>query len=752
MRNPLFKRIPRILRKDRTKHLGLFVMLTVTILAGTSFNVVLDDVTRSLEVNDEICLVEDGEFEVAAPVSEAMEEYFEENNIILAPNYYFKDENWDGNSTLLVFDDKDMLNNPVLFEGSLPRSDKDIVFDRIALEKHNLGIGDSITLSGEDYVVSGTVAFTDYTSLFKSNSDLVMNTETFGVAMLSSDGFAKLADSDSVVYRYSYRYENRNMTEKELFEADTDIQKKLISNGESALNFITKENNQSISFLPADMGSDGPTMKIFVLILEVIIAFIFVILTNDSIDREAQIIGTLRSLGYKKSEILMHYLLPTFAVTCLAAIVGNVLAYTVMIEPFKNFYYTTYSVPPISAGFSIADFALSTIAPIVIIIAINYLLIRSKLSLNPLKFLRHDLKKGRQKKAVKLPNLKFFSRFRLRIIWENKGNYLLLFLGIFLASFLLLFGIGFKPMFDRYESSLNETLNYDYQYILKAPYETDGGEKLLIYEMNSFNESLDKDIEILFYGIEDNSSFFDIDELPEYENEIVISAQVKGKMGLEVGDSLFFKDAKYDKEYRFYVSGECDHDSSMAVFMKRELLIDLLDKDTDYFNAYVSNRSLDIDEKYILKKITRNDMLGAATQMLSSFETVIDFVKYFSILIYFVMMYILTKIIVEKNALSISFLKVFGYNNKEIGKVYLNASTNTVLLSLILCIPLEVLAVKGVMRACMSMVDSYFRIDIPIRIYLYVVMAGIVTYFAVNGIHVGKIKKIPGCEALKNRD
>lgn len=752
MRNPLMKRILRNIKRDWTKHLGLFVMLTVTILVGTPFNVVLEVVSESVDNNETECRMEDGQFECAAPISAATEEYFAGLDATLATNFYFKDEAWDGDSTLLVFDTKDKLNIPVLFDGRFPVQTDEIVFDRVALRNHGLEIGDTTVIGGRTYKVVGTAAFTDYSSLFKNNTDLMMNTETFGVAMVSHAGFEAIEDSNSVVHRYSYRYDDRGMTESQLYKADTAIQQKLIANGESLLSFITRENNQSIMFLIGDLGTDGPSMKIFVYIIEVIIAFMFVIMTRDTIERESEIIGTLRSLGYRKSEILIHYLCPTFIVVSAAALVGNILAYTVMIGPYRDIYYTLYSVPPIHVRFHATSFIVSTVMPVVVILLINGLMIGSRLSLSPLKFLRHDLKKGRQRKPVRLPNLKFISRFRLRIILENRVNYLLLFIGIFFASFLLLFGIGFMPVFDRYEENIDRSLKYDYQYILKMPVEAEGGEKVSLSEMKTFFDKTGKDLEVLIYGIDEDSQFFDIEQLPHSERELVISTQLGGKLGLEPGDSLTLKDTKNDREYTFDIVGVCEHESSLGVFLARDAANALFGRDEGYFNVYLSDRPLDIDERFILKTITRADLLGAASQMLTSFESVIDFIKYFSILIYFVMMYVLTKVIIEKSALSISFLKVFGYNDREIGKVYLNASTVTVLLSLVLCIPLEVVSIKGVMELCTRLIDAYFRIDMPVEIYIYVIIAGIVTYFFVNTLHLRRIRRIPGCEALKTRE
>lgn len=42
---------------------------------------------------------------------------------------------------------------------------------------------------------------------------------------------------------------------------------------------------------------------------------------------------------------------------------------------------------------------------------------------------------------MKLPDIRFFDRFRLHIILQNKSSYITLFVGIVFANILLLFGM-----------------------------------------------------------------------------------------------------------------------------------------------------------------------------------------------------------------------------------------------------------------------------------------------------------------------
>ena len=120
--------------------------------------------------------------------------------------------------------------------------------------------------------------------------------------------------------------------------------------------------------------------------------------------------------------------------------------------------------------------------------------------------------------------------------------------------------------------------------------------------------------------------------------------------------------------------------------------------------------------------------------------------------VYLVIMYVLTKVVIDKNALSISYMKVFGYEQKEIRKLYLTATTIVVLASLIICIPVEVALFKGVLVFLSSMIEGYVAFYLPGSVYIKIILIGIVSYMCINAIHVRGIKRIPMTEALKNRE
>jgi putative ABC transport system permease protein len=420
-------------------------------------------------------------------------------------------------------------------------------------------------------------------------------------------------------------------------------------------------------------NSEAPVL---IYILVVIVAFVFAVLSAHTIEEEAPIISTLRSMGYKKGELVLHYITLPIIVTFLASAVGNALGYTVMIEPFKRIYYTSYCLPPFMLRFNQAAFVKTTIIPIIIMIVINLTLLINKMSLSPLRFLKKDLKKRKQKKAAKLPNFKFISRFRIRVILQNKGSYLVLFLGIFLSSFLLMFGIGLKPLMDHYVDTIDDTLPYEYQYILKFPVEAEGGEKVLIYSLETEYYLTGNNVDVTFYGVQEDSNIFDDFTVPAGQNRIAVSDSFAKKLKVDVGDEIVFEDTIYEKKYNLVVDAICPYTNNLGAYMRINDLCKLLEKDVGTFNCYVSQEKLDIDDEYIAKFMNRSDFLGATKQMMISFGDIITVINVFSVFAYLVLMYLVTKIVI----------------------------------------------------------------------------VGAVAYFAINALHLLKVRKIPMNEALKNRE
>ncbi len=750
MKNPLIKRLPREFKNNLGKYLAILLLMTTTITVGSGFLIVADSTQYTLDKDQKDGKLEDGAFATSFAVPDETLKQLENLGLTVEEKYYIDYPGFDKDATLRIYENRDNLNKTAVHKGKLPEKENEIALDRIFAMQRDLVVGNTVNVDGKEMKITGLISLPDYCALFRRNSDLIMDTIYFGVAVVSHETFEKL-DTNKVGYSYGYYYDERNLSEKEKKELESSMLKTLYTTSD-ILEFLPQKDNQAITFVEEDMGTDVPMMKAVIFILIAIIAFVFAILIRSTIEEESAIIGTLRANGYTKHELLRHYVALPIIVTIISAIIGNALGYTIIIEPFKALYYKTFSLPPFEPRWNMEAFLLTTIIPLIIMLVINYVVIFRMLSISPLKFLRRDLKRRKQKKAVKLPDWSFVNRFRMRVILQNKGSYLILFVGIFFASVLLLFGLGLMPLINNYAGKADESMVADYEYILKTPVTSTEGEALTVTNMNTWYDFGGFDMNVVFNGIAENSTYYDKLPLYDVEEGIVISSDFANKVGYKKGDTITFKDPYKETSYEFKVAEVYDYKGSFSAFMKQKDLNKILEKEDGYFNAYLTDKPMNLEERCIAKIIAREDMKGAVEQITSSFKEIAQGINAASILIYLVLIYLLTKVVIDKNANNISLMKVFGYQQNEVRKLYLHATSITVVASLLLCIPLEMVVIKTIMKYGMDNIEGYIEATLPWHLYLEVVLAGIVSYVIINSIHVHRIKKISMNLTLKNRE
>ena len=75
-------------------------------------------------------------------------------------------------------------------------------------------------------------------------------------------------------------------------------------------------------------------------------------------------------------------------------------------------------------------------------------------------------------------------------------------------------------------------------------------------------------------------------------------------------------------------------------------------------------------------------MTKISRQLNVSMGEMFQLINVFSIVLFMLLIYLLTKLIIEKNTTSISMVKILGYENREIWSLYLTATTWVVIVSI----------------------------------------------------------------------
>ena len=746
MRNPLHKSLKKEFLRNRSRYISLSLVLILMIGVVTSFLSVAYS-AKELLIKDQISSkVEDGQLALRDRMDVKTKTKLEALGLKVYEQFY-TEQSVSRDTMVRVYRKRFDINRATLHEGRMPNKQTEIALDRLFALKNGYSIRDTIRMSGKSMTITGLISVPDYTSLIQKNSDMMMDPIHFGIAIVTDTGFQTLS-TDRMVYSYSYYLDDRELNDFQKQKRADDIQEICIREGAVLENLLTAQMNQAISFLPNDMGSDIPMVQTLLYIILMILAFIFVVISQTMIEEQASVIGTLLASGYTRRELLQHYMmLPTILIIVCAGI-GNLIGYTLFPNLFTDMYYSNYCLPPLSIQPVWEALLSTTVMPFIFMMLILYMLLKRRLRLSPLRFLRKDLRRHRQRRYIPLHGSSFFQRFRIRIILQNKGSYLVLFLGIIFASFLLMFALILTPSMEQYIRNLEADSRCDYQYLLKAPVQADG-EKVTLTSLKAYYVGGDLDLDVTLYGLGPNSGYYTDMTLSSDPKSIVISSDFASKMSLQVGDAITLRNPYRDKAYSFTIQDIYPYNTGFSAFMPRNQLNQLLHEDHTYFNGYLSNQPLDIEEAYVQSVVTRSDLVKINEQMTQAFSQLLPVLTSVSIAIYLVVLYILTRLVIDRNAISMSFLKVMGYTAKEIRSLYLHATTLVVLASLTAALPLCNIALRYLMKFAFMKFTGNLSVYIPGYVYFLVFVTGGVAYLFIKALLTRRIEQMELGYALK---
>ena len=379
MKNPLWKRLPKELAADFGKYLVIFLFMVFSIGFVSGFLVAGESMVATYDESFEKYHIENGNFEYKEAASKETIQAIEAEGVKLYENYFYEQtvEKDGKESTLRIFKNRTEVDKVCLMKGEMPADADEIAIDRMYAVNNEINVGDTISVDGIDYKVSGYVALSDYSALFQSNSDMMFDSVLFGVAVVTDERFDSF-DLDFMHMSYAWTYDEEPKDKKEEKEVSDDLAKVISQYGELET-FVPRYANQAINFTGDDMGSDTVMVETMLYILIVIMGFIFAITINNTIVKEAGTIGTLRASGYTRGELLRHYISLPIIVTLVAALIGNILGYTVFKDVAADMYYGSYSLTTYVTRWNADAFIKTTVIPILLMLVITAWMINSSL-------------------------------------------------------------------------------------------------------------------------------------------------------------------------------------------------------------------------------------------------------------------------------------------------------------------------------------------------------------------------------------
>ena len=255
---------------------------------------------------------------------------------------------------------------------------------------------------------------------------------------------------------------------------------------------------------------------------------------------------------------------------------------------------------------------------------------------------------------------------------------------------------------------------------------------------------------ISIYGLDADSDYIPLNGKVS-GNEALISSSYADKFDLSEGDTVTLKARYTDDEYTFKIVGNYECISGLALYTSLDGFNEVFENPEGFFNGYLSNEEIkDIDPDYIAMTITEDDILKVSNQLNHSMGNYMNYFKVICLIAAAILIYLLTKVIVEKNENSISMVKILGYYNNEIASLYLLSTTVVVIISAIISALLGTQSLELVWHIILYRMDGRLPAYVPFSSYFYMVLMVIAAYLIVMFIDYHRIKKIPMDQALKN--
>lgn len=190
-------------------------------------------------------------------------------------------------------------------EGRDIESGDELVLTYNYAKANSIAVGDKLKLAGREFTVCGLGMKSNYAIMLYDLSETIPNKSGFGIGIITQETMAELG---TPMEFYSVRY--RDPEQERAFRVE-------LYQNYGTQEYVEKEANSRICLIYNEADDLIAEFTLYApIIMVVVIAVIAMVLTR-TVRREGKTIGTLMALGYRKKELIRHYMvygmIPAFA-------------------------------------------------------------------------------------------------------------------------------------------------------------------------------------------------------------------------------------------------------------------------------------------------------------------------------------------------------------------------------------------------------------------------------------------------------
>lgn len=677
-----------------------------------------------------------------------------------------------------------------VFEGEEFNLDtKGIWLDNFFAQENNLKIGDTLKLKYDGYVfeenIVGFINVPDHVYDVKDESQLYPNHKAFGFAYLSInelEGYIKnqvmkemnITDVDAfdkMLTDFNYKdYLKYNTImvdvndKSKMNEVKSSIEDKI----PNAV-LINIEDTSSYTQYQGEIEEGEAYIGVFSGLF-LFIALLSVVTTMTRVVTKQRLqIGTLKALGFKKNKIILHYISYSFWISLIASLLGLVAGRFFIGSVFIGMEMSFFEIPN---GVPVIKNDSYIVAALVVLCVsfVTYLATRKILKEKTADTLRNEIPKVKNK-ALNITTMGIFkkmnfnTKWNIRDMFRNKARTITGIVGVTACAMLIVCSLGMLDSMNYFiDLQFNRIFNFDYKLSLKSDISEDLLKDLTDKYGDNTSESLYIEIKNKDGNMETNNIFVTdskdyirfVDNKDNFiklnkDDGVYVTYKLAETNGYKIGDEITWRISGNNNYYTSKILGFNKDPQNQNVTITRKYLesLDIEYKpDSLYTDVDLSN-SNDIDGVSVISNIDK--LKEGMNGMLQTMKTMIVLIIVIAVILGTVIIYNLGILSYTEKQYQFATLKVLGFKDKKIQKIFIKQNNIVAVISIILGLPAGFYLTDWLFKTAIE--DSYdFGAHINIQTYIIAAIGTFVMSYLVSKLLAKKIKKIDMVTSLKGNE
>lgn len=670
-------------------------------------------------------------------------------------------ENFDNVTLETNFIESNRISKMYIVEGEeFSKDKKGIWLDSYLAKNLNLNVGDKITLNYKDSKITekivGLVNTPDHMYFVKDDTEIFPTHKDFGFVYLSINEFP-----------LEYSIFNKVIVDIDDTSKIEETKSIIENNVQSAI--AVTDRNSSVSYESYNSEiEEGDTYSRVFTFLFLFIAILSVVTTmNRFVKKERMQIGTLKALGFKNNKIIKHYVSYGFYISLIASILGIIAGRFTIGTYFLNTEATYFEIPVYNTVI-VPEVYILAIFVVAMITLVTYLSCRGILKESAVDALRVEIPKVKNTrfnfttKGI-FRKASISTRWNLRDIGRNKSRSLMAIVGIIGCTMLLVCAFGMLDTMNAYLDWEFDIINsFEYKISLSNNYTEEQLKNLTDKYGRATSQNLGVEIKIGDKKETNSLIVNDAKESLRYtnhnkeymyleDNGIYITEKLSKKYGLNTGDEIFWHIFGDDTWYTCKIVGINRDPQSQILNMTRNYYESLGLKyraDSLYTNDDLSDVKT-LEGVDTIQSIA--NLKSGMQSMLSTMKTMIVILIAVSAILGFVIIYNLGILSFSEKQYQFATLKVLGFKNRQISKIFVKQNLWIAVVGIILGLPLGYLMTDYIFKSALG--DNYdFSANIKLISYMYSAIGSFVVALFVNKVLSRKIKTIDMVTSLKGNE